>query len=378
MTKRLRRMSASVLMLLILFGAMLTASALDDTYRFDDLGMSVKISKNYYVITRETPQDDPVFETLKLSYSETLRTFEEADIYLRAFDPEGTLRISMTVRSDENSRSVNNYSELSDAQRKGILDALLGETGVTSAVEVKRGNYIFFDTSRETQLDSEPLYVNQCNTIVNGLQIDLSLQKSAELIRADEAKVLTAIASSMEFDTVKTASSGPVFDWWRLLLWVGILAGLTAALSAIYKHQNNVRRRQLEERRRKRAEAQAAGDTIADVITADDQPVTFEETLGYRDADRFSSRAGTDLDTYDISVRDKDPSHGVSYFEDGGKSIDDRSEDYFDTYFKDPTPTRSGIARMFSTVGAYIGIFFRHIGYFFKNLFGVTRRKKKD
>ena len=83
-----------------------------------------------------------------------------------------------------------------------------------------------------------------------------------------------------------------------------------------------------------------------------------------------------DLDTYDINVKEKDPMNGVSYFEDEGDSIDDRT-DYFDTYFKEPTERRSGIGRALSTVGAYVGIALRHIGLFFKNIFSTLTGKGK-
>ena len=383
MKKQYRMILSLAAALLMLFCTAMSAAALDDTYRFEDHGMSVKISKNYYVVTRDTPQDDPVFTTLNLNYRETMNLFEQADIYLRAYDPNGSLQISLTVLSSENSKSVNNYAELNDAERKGILDVLQAEPSVTSAVMVKRGEYIFFDSSRSSTLNGEPLYINQCNTVVNGLQIDISLQKSKETITPTEANVLTAIASSIEFDSVSSAaSSGPVFDWWRMLLWVAILAGLTVAISFGYKRQNEAQRRRLEERRRRRAESAAAAGTAPTespaVSEADGAEITFEETLGYRDADRFSTRAAADLDYFDISVKEKSPSRGVSYFEDEGKSIDDRSDDYFDTYFKEHTPTRSGIARLTSTVGANLAIWFRHLGYFFKNLLHIFTRKKKQ
>lgn len=369
--------------LLILFGIAAPAHALDDTYRFDSFGMSLKISKSYYVITRDTPESDSVFTTLNLDYRQTMSLFEEADIYLRAYEPYGTFQISLTVTSDENSKTVNNYAELTEAERRGILDALLTESAVTSATEVKRGSYIFFDTSRSVTLDGAEMYVSQCNTVVNGWQVDLSLQKSRDGILPSEAKILSTIASSIEFESVKKASSGPVFDWWRLLLWGVLLAGLSVSLSFIYKHQNNVKRRRLEERRRKRAEGisrtDAPDEPQPDEPQPEEPPVTFEETLGYQEADRFSARAAADLDTYDISVREKNPARGINYFEDEGKSIDDRAGDYFETYFTEPTPTRSGIARLCSTIGANLAIWFRHLGYFFRNLWNkLTGKKKKQ
>ena len=376
MKKRSLRAGLSLLLAIsVLFSAVVSVSALSDVYRFDEFGMSVKVPKNYLVITRSTPAEDPVFASLGRDYQDVMSDFRTADIYLRAYDPDGVFQLSLMVTQDEQSDTIGSYADLSDVERREILDTLL--LSVPSAKEVTRGEYIFFDSSRESSIGDEPLYINQCSTIVNGLQIDLTLTKSGEPIVSSEAKTLIATASSIEFDKVETSASGPQFDWWRLLLWGGLLAVLTIGLSILSHHRNEVRRRRLEERHRKRLQA-ADLASEPDAAEAAGAEVAFDEALGYSDGDRFSERVGADLESIDISVREKDPDRGVSYFEDGGKSIDDRSEDYFEKYFKEPTPARSGISRLFSTVGAYIAIAFRHIGYFFRNLLGGIRRRKKE
>ena len=369
MKRYLRFAAAMAISILIVMLMAVPASALDDTYRFEEFGMSVKAPKSYYVITRDSSRDDDAFKALNLDYDETLTAFRAADIYLRAYDPDGVFQLSLTVSSDEQSNAVNNYVELSDSERKAIMEALQAQPAVTSATEIKRGGNIFFDTTRTSTIEDDPLYINQCNTIINGLQIDISLQKPKEGVTADEAKALENLASSLSFDTISLTQSGPLFDWWRVLLWAAILVALAVAVSIIYRQQNNMKRKRLEERRALRAAAAAEdGD--------DAQPMTFDEALGYSEGDSFAARASEELDSFEISVREKDPQSGVSYFEDGGESIDDKS-DYFDEYFKEPTRTRSGIARLMSKIGAYIGIGFRHIGYFFKNLFNAVTEKKK-
>ena len=369
----LRFLASLMLVFAVVFGLAANAGALDDKYRFEDFKMSVKVSKNYYVITRETAREDEVFETLELDYDETMTAFKAADIYLRAYDPDGVFQISMTVKSDDKSVAINNYSDLGEAERKDIVAALSAEPSVSSAVEVKHNGNIFFDTLRETALDSKTLYISQCNTIINGLQIDLSLQKADETILNDEVSILTGIASSMEFDEIRLKNTGPVFEWWRIALWIVILVILSILITVGYKKYNLANKRKLEERRRLRVESRSheAGEAVLG-----SEPITFEEALGYQNDDQLTSRVDEDLDAYDISVEEKDPASGVSFFEDGGESIDERT-DYFDTYFKQPTETRSGIARAFSTIGAYIGIAFRHIGFFFKNIFRAITGKKK-
>ena len=135
---------AAVFVLCMAFGA----AALDDKYRFEDFGISVKVPKNYYVITRESSRDDEVFKKYSLDYDETMTAFKAADIYLRAYDEDGVFQISLTISENEKSQAINNYSELSDSERKDIAKALSSEATVTTAVEVKHGGIIFFDMTK--------------------------------------------------------------------------------------------------------------------------------------------------------------------------------------------------------------------------------------
>ena len=353
---------------------LIPASAMDDTYSFDEFGMSIKLPKSYYVITRDTPRDDKVFSDVGLDYDETLTAFRNADIYLRAYDPDKVLQLSMTVTKDENSRTVNNYSDLTVADRKAVTDMLLSDPSVASAVEVKHNGNIFFDTERSTVSEGKTVYFDQSSTVINGMQIDLTLQKVEDEIAADEAKILTNAANSLSFDDIKR-NTGAVFDWWRLLLWIGILVAISVAVSVIYKHRNSAKKQKIEERRARRS--RAASD---DPESAEEQPAapeSFEKDLGYTDEEEFSQRSDTDeMASYDISVKEKDPAKGVSLFEDEGDSIDDGT-DYFDTYFNEPTEQRSPILRFFGNIGTYLKIAFKHIGYFFRNLFSMIFGKKK-
>jgi len=368
-----RRMIALIAAITMLFAITLQTSALDNKYRFDDLKMSVRVPKEYYVITRDSESDDPVFAALGLGYDETMIAFENSDIYLRAYDPDQIFWLSVIVTVTDESKAINNYSDITAADRKGILTNLKSNSAVDSAVEVKHGSILFFDTSGKTSSDGKPLYFAQSNTVVNGMQIDLVLQKFDEEIIPSESKVLTNMANSLEFDDIKR-TTGPIFEWWRLLLWVLILVILAGTLSFLYRKRNAANHRRLQERRRQRelALAQEAGEPLPE-----GEQVTFEEALGYEDDEQFEIRAATDLDTYDIKVAEKNPKGGVSYFEDDGKSIDDGT-DYFDTYFREPADTRKGLARFFGAVGTYIKIGFKKIGYFFVNLKRRIFKKKES
>lgn len=376
MKARLARIAAVLTaMAVLVFAFCIRTAALDDTYTFDEPGMSVKFPKSFHVITRQTPRGDEVFSTVDLDYDETMTAFHAANIYLRAYDPDDIYQISITIIKDANTEAVNNYSDLTAAERKSILDAIQSDTSVSSAVEIKHNSNIFFDSSRESAVGGETVYINQCNTVINGYQIDLTLQKTEEAITPEDAKVLTNAANSLTFDHIRR-NTGPVFDWWRLVLWIGILAVISIMISLIYKRNNTVNKRRLEERRSARRAALAQREAPASE-DAETKQMTFDEALGYRDDEDFTARADADeMAAYDISVREKDPSKGIAFFEDEGDSIDDGS-DYFDTYFKEPVEKRSAAQRFFSAVNTYLMIALTHIGYFFKNLFRKLFGKQK-
>ena len=366
MRARIAKILAAVLLAVMLAAVFITpASAMDNTYRFDQFGMSIKLPKSYYVVTLDTPRSDPVFSELNLDYDETMTAFNAADIYLRAYDPDKVIQLSLTVTKDDNSRSVNNYSDLTAAERKAITDMMLSDGSVESAVEVKHNGNIFFDSERSTTVEDKTVYFNQSSTVVNGMRIDLTLQKAEDSFKPEEAKVLDNAANSLSFDEIKR-NSGAVFDWWRLALWIGILVTISVAVSVIYRHRDNPKKQKREERR---ARVPAEEVRHAKKEESPEQQVSFEESLGYTDEEEFKQRSEADeMAGYDISVRERDPRKGVAFFEDEGESIDDGTG-YFDTYFNSPTEARSPIRRFFSSIGAYIKIGLTHTGYFFKNLF---------
>ena len=370
MRTRLTRLVAALFAAAIMLCCFaLPASALDDTYTFDEFGMSIRFPKNYYVITRDTPRGDAVFEAVDLGYDETMTAFHAAGIYLRAYDPDLTYHISLTVSSDENTEAVNNYAELTAAQRKTIIDTLQADESVSSVTEVKRNGNIFIESEREIVIDDSTVYINQSSSVINGMQIDLALQKDGDSIDPEDAKALNNAVSSISFDNITSSHSGPVFDWWRLLLWFGLLAVISVTVSVIYKRHNEATKARMEARRIRHMSSNAPAEEESE--QDDEQPMTFEESLGYSDDEEFASRADADeMASYDINVRERDPNKGVGYFEDGGDSIDDGS-DYFDTYFREPVEERTPMQRFFSAIGSNIRIAAIHTGYFFKNLFNA-------
>ncbi len=371
----------------LIFGTAVSVCAVDNKYTFSDIKMSIKIPRDYITITKDFSRDEQAFETLDLDYDETITAFKSAGIYLQAYDENKITKITLTVASDDDSKKINNYSDITATQRQQIIDAFLEDETYLTGVEKKHGGNIFLDFTLKNEDNDKTLYASQCNTVINGMNINLTMQKSGESFDNDDNKVLDSIAESISFDKI-TLKTGPAFDWWRVVLVLAIMAAIAVAVSYIYKQYNEAKRRKLKERRDRsrmnnqqklaqviEEETKTSTDTFNEENLSNqeqEQPyqpeqLTFDELLGYQDENEYKERAATDLESYDINVKEKNVNAGMDYFEDSGDSINN-SVDYFDSYFKESTKHRSVFSRFFSILGAYIKIAFNHTRYFFKNL----------
>lgn len=380
--------------LLVMISCCMGTDALDDKYTIKELGLSIKIPKDYAVVTRELERDDDVFTELKLDYDETMTAFSAADIYLQAVSDDEILKITLTETSDDNSKAINNYSELSESQRKQVLDTFMNSGNYTSGVEIKHNGSIYFDFALTQQSQKTEIFCYQCHTVVNGMNINLTLHKNTEDFTADEIKVITDMANTISFDKIEL-NDGPSFEWWRFLIWIAILVVIALLAKYLYSWYNSYKGSQL----RNRHERKPLGDDFddEDVILGEtpkykqesgnlhtllselgidngDEELSFDELLGYDTTD-YKERANTQFESFDIKVKSKNKSRGVAYFEDSGKGINqqrkyskDSNRDFFDDYFSDSDMNVFGNERGkdVSTNKARIGN--KSLKNFYKNL----------
>lgn len=395
-----------IICLVVMLSSVVGVVALEDKYTIDELSMSIKIPKEYTVITRTTERSDEAFSTLSLDYDETMTAFYAADIYLQSVSDDGILKVTLTQTSDENSEALYNYSDLSTSERSQILDAFMASETYTSGVEIKHNGNIYFDLAFTQQTPTNVVYGYQCHTVINGMNINLTLQKNDEALTADEIKVVTNIANTISFKKI-THKNGPSFDWWRIVLWIVILIVIAILANYLYRQYNFKRRNQQKERRTRvrvshshlmteeekllnssaeyRSEPESTHSLLSELgfdnNESANEPMSFDELLGYDTTD-YHERANTEMESFDINVKSKDKKSGVSFFEDDGKSINDKA-DYFEDYFKEDTESRPVHKRFFSSVVLNVKLAFLHLSYFFRNLYasifkknGNNRKKK--
>ena len=64
-------------LVILLVSLSISASAASDTYDLPELELQVDIPSEYTVITRDTPENSPIFSQIGKTKAETMKLFEE-------------------------------------------------------------------------------------------------------------------------------------------------------------------------------------------------------------------------------------------------------------------------------------------------------------
>ena len=90
----------------------LPASAADNYYFVPEYDMLYSLPDWFDVISRETPQDSPLFAKYGTTYEEQMADFAEKDRYCYAMWPEKNIGISLTIYDEE--MDIPDYNSLTD------------------------------------------------------------------------------------------------------------------------------------------------------------------------------------------------------------------------------------------------------------------------
>lgn len=92
----LRKVIAALTLLLLGFPH-LVGYAAENTYRLDELGLSVTIPVHLITFTRNTDENDPVFAELGITKEQMDSIMESGNLYLDAISPDGSYEVTVTM-----------------------------------------------------------------------------------------------------------------------------------------------------------------------------------------------------------------------------------------------------------------------------------------
>lgn len=341
-----------ILIFLTVFGVFAEAYK---SYTVDELGMEIALPADMYAITRQSQSTDAVFSELNIDYVGKIAAMQNENMYLQGIANDESVVVGVTMVQDESSEQINDFRLLKDSQLNTILESYMSQ-GYTDGSISEYNGIVYCDLRLTHQVNSVNVYAAQSNTVVNGMNVNITVQSIGDELTDDELKMTQKILHSVKFkeNSEVNKRKAAAIIWVIAIFAVLIVIALFAWYFYMKKKIKNDRpsRIALERTRQK--------DKI-------------EEEYGY-DSDEFVKNDSL-LNEKDINVKDGTVS-GLTYFEDNGKDVLESNE-YFNDYFANSKQTRVSSSPKKSITKTVKNAYTR-TGYFITNVSRLIKRKGKN
>lgn len=184
-------------LLFVLSPAAFAASS--ETYRLDDLGMSIDIPSEYIVFTRDIADDDPNLSLLGLNKKDLLASMENINAYLDVW--ARNFEFTLGVYDTE----IDDFNLFSDAALIAFESAIADESGEGDITVEKCELYRHDQTKFIKRYEIWPNgtdtdYCLWYSTVYDGKAIDIVMFSYSGEIGPEEESILQSIVSTVHFD----------------------------------------------------------------------------------------------------------------------------------------------------------------------------------
>lgn len=219
------------------------AFATSNSYMLEDLGMSIELSPEHVVFTRDVKSNDPNLSIYGLTKDKLYSFMLEQNIYLNAWDEDISYEIIVTMVESP----FEDYNLFSDTTLNGFASALeteyagIGITLMRSEIyQHRQAKFIKIYLSQPN--NGETAYGLQYNTVYNGKTINITLQSYSGKIDQDKEAIIQNIVDTVCFDTDPQCGTPPAQT--KTFTYIDKDSGMTFTVPA-----NWVERPMSEERR---------------------------------------------------------------------------------------------------------------------------------
>lgn len=196
----MRKAISLILVVLLLFPC-LTAYASGNSYRLNNLGLSVDIPSDLLTFTRNIKQDDPILEEFGMTKAEMESMMKDHNYYLDAWDYYAEFEIAVSMTDS----SLNDFYYFSNTELSAFLSALvdryieIGITVIKSEIyehpQAKFAKIIFEQSSK-----GETLYGLEYYTVYDGKAIDFTMYSYSGSLTSKNETMIKQIVDSVKFD----------------------------------------------------------------------------------------------------------------------------------------------------------------------------------
>lgn len=200
----MKKFFASFLIMLMLFSV--TAFASSGTYYLEDLELKITVPEDYYVITRETPESDPVFDLFGVSYDDIISQFKRDSIYFNALPSEGGEEIVVTMQSN----IIDSFNDFSDSELLSFVPEIESQyrnMGFTVS------DYELYDHPQAKFIKiyfkdaAGSVYGLQYYTIYDSMAMNFTMRSYNGSITYSQEDIITDAVNSIEFSYDSSSDS---------------------------------------------------------------------------------------------------------------------------------------------------------------------------
>ena len=172
-------------------------------YKLDALKMNIALPNDVYAILRSGEQSEKALELFKMTAEEAVASLKKSNMYLKASPEDFAYDITVTMTQDEDSKTINNFTELSDKDLIEITNSLTKQKEYTSCTQKKYGDVLYLSLNYHSTEDGDDIAGIQNYTVVNGQKITITLQTRAKDLSDQQKEILEAVMKSVSFTDIK-------------------------------------------------------------------------------------------------------------------------------------------------------------------------------
>lgn len=200
----LKKLMAAVLCLLLCLTAVGTAYAKDVAYTIKEIdNMQLTIDSEMMAVTRSSEASDSYFTLNGNDYGKVMKNMKDGNIYLQATDSRQSILLTVSMFENDDTHKIDNYNLLSNTDLEKIVtgyrDNAQGTTYTASTVDELANDILWIDFEFRASVGSNVYKQYQANTVVNGKNVSITIQRNGGDVIASDYKVLKNVVASVKF-----------------------------------------------------------------------------------------------------------------------------------------------------------------------------------
>lgn len=173
-------------------------------YKISALKMNIALPSDVYVITRSGEQSEAALKVFNMTEKEAVESLRKSNMYMKGSPEDFSYDITVTMTQDDDSKTINNFTELDDAELIKITDSLTKQESYTSCTQKKYGDVLYLSLnykSKDEESGNDIIGV-QNYTIVNGQKITVTMQTRGTELSEEQKNIFEAVMKSVSFTEI--------------------------------------------------------------------------------------------------------------------------------------------------------------------------------